>query len=72
MGESLEGSQSPPTMNDSTGPARMIDSLRDLLERLVSPDLTLVEAKVLRSQVFHLLEETDHDTSNCRESPRRL
>ncbi|MGO9599269.1 MAG: hypothetical protein ACLP7Q_14875 [Isosphaeraceae bacterium] len=50
----------------------MIDSLRDLLERLGSPDLTLVEAKALRSQVFHLLEETDHDTRKCRESLRRL
>ncbi|HKM54459.1 MAG TPA: hypothetical protein VJY33_13695 [Isosphaeraceae bacterium] len=50
----------------------MIDSLRDLLERLGSPDLTLVEAKALRSQVFHLLEETDHNTRNCRECPRRL
>ena len=72
MGKSLEGSQSLPTMNDSTGLAWMIDSLRDLLERLGSPDLTLVEAKALRSQVFHLLEETDHNTRNCRECPRRL
>lgn len=50
----------------------MIDSLRDLLERLGSPDLTLVEAKALRSQVFHLLEGTVYDTRNCRECPRRL
>ena len=50
----------------------MIDSLRDLLERLGSPDLTLVEAKVLRSRVFHLLEKTDRDTRSCRQSPCRL
>jgi hypothetical protein len=70
VGEPTEGSQSPPIMIDSSGSARMIDSLRDLLERLGSPDLTLVEAKVLRSQVFHLLEETGHDTHDSRQSSR--
>lgn len=49
----------------------MIDSLRDLLGRLGSPDLTLVEAKVLRPQIWHLLEEISHDTRNSRESRHR-
>jgi hypothetical protein len=49
----------------------MINSLRDLLGRLGSPDLTLVEAKVLRSQVWHLLEETSRETRDSRQRSRR-
>jgi hypothetical protein len=36
--------------------AAQIETLRGLLDRLCSPDLTLGEAKVLRSQVFDLLK----------------
>ncbi|MBV8488162.1 MAG: hypothetical protein JO161_07770 [Planctomycetaceae bacterium] len=58
-------------MRSTSGPARTVDSLRNLLERLSSPDVTLIEAKALRSQVYHLLEETDHATRNSWETPRR-
>jgi hypothetical protein len=36
--------------------AAQIKALRGLLDRLCSPDLILVEAKVLRNQLFDLLE----------------
>ena len=39
-------------MNDPAGRAKAVDSLRSLLERLGSPELTLPEAKALR-QRFH-------------------
>ncbi len=45
------------TMNDPAGQAKAIDSLRSLLERLGSPELTLPEAKFLRSQIFEVLGE---------------
>ena len=41
----------PPIMNDSAGQAKAMVSLRSLLERLGSPELTLPEAKFLRSQI---------------------
>ena len=71
MGEPLERRESPLTMKCSSGPARTIDTLRDLLERLGSPDVTLIEAKVLRSQVYHLLEETNDAPRTSWETPRR-
>ena len=36
-----------------------IEALRGLLERLGAPDLTLAEAKPLRTRLFDLLERTD-------------
>ena len=36
--------------------AAQIKALHGLLDRLCSPDLTLEEAKVLRNQLFELLE----------------
>jgi hypothetical protein len=37
--------------------------------RLGSPDVTLIEAKVLRSQICHLLEETGQAERNSWETP---
>ena len=53
----------PLIVNDSAGHAKAIDSLRSLLERLGSPDLTLPEAKYLRLQIYQVLGEvgTDRD-----------
>jgi hypothetical protein len=51
----------PPIMNDPAGQAKAIDSLRSLLERLRSPDLTLPEAKFLRSQISQVLSEIGPD-----------
>jgi hypothetical protein len=65
----MERKESPPTMNDSSRLRRTIDSLRDLLMRLGSPDVTLIEAKVLRSQIYHLLEETGQAERNSWETP---
>ncbi len=48
-------------MNDPAGQARTTVSLRSLLERLVAPDLTLPEARFLRSQIFQVLGETGAD-----------
>jgi hypothetical protein len=48
-------------MNDPAGQAKAIDSLRSLLERLVSPELTLPEAKFLRSQISQVLGEIGPD-----------
>jgi hypothetical protein len=39
----------------------VIDSLRSLLERLGSPELTLPEAKLLRSQISQVLGEISPD-----------
>ncbi len=47
----------PRAMNDSSGRTKAMDALRTLLERLVSPDLTLPEAKVLRYQISQVLGE---------------
>jgi len=48
-------------MNDPAGQAKAIDSLRSLLERLGSPELTLPEAKFLRSQIAQVLGEIGPD-----------
>ncbi|MFI5456208.1 MAG: hypothetical protein ACHRXM_12240 [Isosphaerales bacterium] len=39
--------------------AEIIKALRELLDRLCSPDLTLGEAKSLRTQVLILLDRND-------------
>ena len=41
-----------------------IDALRGLIERLCAPDLTLAEAKVLRSRISDLLEREDQPTGS--------
>ena len=51
----------PPIVNDPTGQAKVIDSLRSLLERLGSPEITLPEAKFLRSQISQVLGEISPD-----------
>ncbi len=48
-------------MNDPAGQAKTIDSLRSLLERLGSPELTLPEAKLLRSQISQVLGDLGPD-----------
>ena len=48
-------------MNDPTGQAKAIDSLRSLLERLGSPELTLPEARFLRSQISRVLDGINPD-----------
>ncbi len=51
----------PLIMNDPAGQAKAIDSLRNLLERLGSPELTLPEAKSLRSRISQILGEIGPD-----------
>ena len=51
----------PPIVNDPTGQAKVIDSLRSLLERLGSPELTLPEARFLRSQISRVLDGINPD-----------
>ena len=61
----------PLTMNDRAGQAKASDSLRSLLERLGSPELTLPEAKFLRSQISQVLGEIgpDRDRSQVYSQP---
>ena len=47
----------PRAMSEPSGGNKPLDALRTLLERLVSPDVTLPEAKVLRSQISQVLGE---------------
>ncbi|MGD0042688.1 MAG: hypothetical protein ABSE84_20170 [Isosphaeraceae bacterium] len=56
-------------MNDPTGQAKVIDSLRSLLERLGSPELTLPEAKFLRSQIAQVLGEISPDRDRSQVYP---
>src|SRR4051812_33675446 len=42
--------------------AEHVEALRELLDRLRSPDLTLGEAKYLRSQLIGLLERIERDS----------
>jgi hypothetical protein len=44
---------------NQTGQPRSVESLKGLLERLGAPDLTLPEAKQLRSQVHLILSGSD-------------
>jgi hypothetical protein len=44
-------------MIDQEGVSKTIESLRSLLERLDSPELTLPEAKLLRCQIVQVLGE---------------
>jgi hypothetical protein len=46
-------------MGSSQERAEQIEALRGLLDRLCAPDLTLAEAKPLRTRLFDLLERTD-------------
>jgi hypothetical protein len=55
--------------NDSTAQAKAIDSLRSLLERLSSPDLTLAEAKCLRWQISRVLGEIGLDQDRSQVHP---
>ncbi len=48
-------------MNDRAGQAKAVVSLRSLLERLGSPELTLPEAEFLRSQISQVLGEIGPD-----------
>ena len=50
----------------------MIDSLRSLLERLGSPELTLPEAKFLRSQISQVLGEISPDRDRSEVYPQHL
>ena len=56
-------------MNDPTGQAKAIDSLRSLLERLGSPELTLPEAEFLRSQISQVLGEISLDRDRSQVHP---
>jgi hypothetical protein len=44
--------------------AERMEILRGLIERLSAPDLTLAEAKVLRSRISDLLEREDQPTGS--------
>ncbi len=59
----------PPIMNGPAGQAKAIDSLRSLLERLGSPELTLPEAKFLRSQISRVLGEIGPDRDRSQVYP---
>ena len=50
--------------------AAQIETLRGLLDRLCSPDLTLGEAKVLRNQLFDFLERINPLFSEASKSDR--
>ena len=49
--------------------AERIAALRGLLGRLCAPDLTLAEAKPLRSRLFDLLERTDRGREPAEATP---
>jgi hypothetical protein len=49
-------------MGSSEERAERIEALRGLLDGLSAPDLTLAEAKPLRTRLFDLLEWTDRGT----------
>jgi hypothetical protein len=51
--------EAPAASSDQHGQAKTIESLKGLLERLGSPDLTLPEARRLRSQVHLMLTRND-------------
>jgi hypothetical protein len=57
-------------MHDQQGLPKREELLKSLLERLVSPDVTLPEAKLIRSQVMRILSENcpelDHSTLGHR------
>jgi hypothetical protein len=55
--------------NDPAARAKAIDSLRSLLERLTSPDLTLAEAKCLRWQISRVLSEIGPDQDRSQVHP---
>ena len=59
----------PSIVNDPTGQAKVIDSLRSLLKRLGSPELMLPEAKLLRSQISQLLGEISPDRDRSQVYP---
>ena len=48
-----------------------MDLLRELMERLDAPDLTLVEAKGLRSRLNSLLEHEDSEDGPTRDAGAR-
>ena len=49
-------------MGSSEERAERIEALRGLLDGLCAPDLTLAEAKPLRTRLLDLLERTDRGT----------
>jgi hypothetical protein len=49
-------------MRSSEERTERIEALRGLLDGLCAPDLTLAEAKPLRTRLFDLLERTDRST----------
>jgi hypothetical protein len=56
-------------MGSSEEWAERIEALRGLLDRLCAPDLTLAEAKPLRTRLFDLLERTDRDMEPAETTP---
>jgi hypothetical protein len=56
-------------MGSSEERAERIEALRWLLGRLCAPDLTLAEAKPLRTRLFDLLERTDRDREPTGATP---
>ncbi len=65
----MTGERSSTIVNDPAGQAKVIDSLRSLLERLGSPELTLPEAKFLRSQISQVLGEISPDRDRSQVYP---
>jgi hypothetical protein len=56
-------------MRDSEVLAERIESLWGLLGRRCAPDLTMAEAKSLRTRLIDLLEQIDRDTAAARGTP---
>jgi hypothetical protein len=57
------------TMGGSEIRAERIETLQRLLGRLCAPDLTIVEAKSLRTRLIDLLEQIDRDAAPPRDVP---
>jgi hypothetical protein len=56
-------------MRDSEVRAERIEALGGLLGRLCAPDLTMAEAKSLRTRLMDLLGQIDRDTAAVRGTP---
>jgi hypothetical protein len=49
--------------------AELIKALRELLDRLCAPDLTLGEAKDLRAELLHLLDRIERELEPGKTAP---
>src|SRR4051794_12733139 len=56
-------------MEDSDARAERVEALWGLLGRLCAPELTMAEAKSLRTRLIDLLEQIDRDKATVRGTP---